>query len=48
MSIVLTIELAICVLFYWAANSPVFYFICVMLNYTCIAGIYAIFPVSVT
>ena len=47
MGIVLSIELVVCVLFYWAANSPTLYFICVLLNYTCIAGTYAIFPVSV-
>ena len=33
---------------YWAAYIPSVYFLCVMLNYMCVGGIFAIFPVAVT
>jgi len=48
MSIILSVELLTCILFYWAANVPALYFTCVLLNYGVLGGIYAIFPVSVT
>jgi len=48
MGIILTLELVTCLMFYWAANCPALYFTAIMFNYICIAGIYAIFPVSVT
>ena len=33
---------------YWAAWIPAAYFICVLLNYMVVGGMYAIFPVTVT
>ena len=33
---------------YWAAWMPAAYFICVLVNYMAIGGLYAIFPVTVT
>ena len=48
MGIILTIELAMCLLFYFAANSAAFFFILIMLNYAILGGYFTIFPVSVT
>ena len=48
MSIILTIELAMCLLFWVAANSPGFFFFLVLLNYAVLGGFFTIFPVSVT
>mmetsp|Transcript_19470 Transcript_19470/g.24028 ORF Transcript_19470/g.24028 Transcript_19470/m.24028 type:complete len:237 (-) Transcript_19470:72-782(-) len=48
MSIVLTIELAMCLVFYFAANSPWFFFVLILLNYAILGGFFTILPVSVT
>lgn len=32
---------------FWAAYVPALYFICVLVNYAVIGGLFAIFPVSV-
>ena len=33
---------------YWAAWIPAAYFVCILVNYTAVGGMYAIFPVTVT
>ena len=33
---------------YWAVYIPAVYFTCVLLNYACLGGLFAIFPVAVT
>ena len=33
---------------YWAAWIPAAYFACILVNYTAVGGMYAIFPVTVT
>lgn len=48
MSVVLTIELAMCMLFFIAANSSGFFFFLILLNYSILGGFFTIFPVSVT
>jgi hypothetical protein len=47
MSILMTIQLANSMLCFWAAYVPALYFICVLVNYMVIGGIFATFPVSV-
>ena len=47
-SILMVIQLINSLVCYWAAYWPAAYFMCVMLNYMCIGGIFAIFPVAVT
>jgi len=48
MTILLTMELLSCLVFYWAATVPWFYFICIMVNYAMLGGFFTILPVSVT
>jgi len=48
MLVIMTLDLINCIGFYWAANIPAIYFICIMINYLIIAGFYTTFPVSVT
>ena len=46
--ILMVIQLINSVGCYWAAFVPSLYFMCVMLNYLCLGGLFAIFPVAVT
>lgn len=48
MSIILTVELAMCLVFWVAANSPGFFFFLILLNYAILGGFFTIVPVSVT
>ena len=43
----MSVEMANSLVCYWAAYAPPLYFICILLNYIVIGGIYALFPVSV-
>ena len=47
MSILMAIQLANSMLCFWAAYVPWLFFICVLVNYMVIGGMYAIFPSSV-
>jgi len=47
MIILMSIQLANSMLCYWAAYVPSLFFICVLVNYMVIGGMYAIFPSSV-
>ena len=47
-TILMIIQLVNSLVCYWAAYIPAIYFICILLNYACIGGIFAIFPVAVT
>ena len=46
--ILMVVQLVNSLTCYWAAFIPWVYFICIMLNYMCLGGIFAIFPVAVT
>ena len=48
MSILMAIQLFNSLVCFWAAYNAGAYFICVMLNYMVLGGLFAIFPVSVT
>ena len=48
MTIVLLVELAMCVVFYFAANNSACYFALVVINYTLSGCFYTCIPVSVT
>ena len=47
-TILMTIQLVNSLISYWAAYWPAVYFTCVLVNYMCIGGTFAIFPVAVT
>jgi len=47
-TILMVVQLVNALTCYWAAYIPAVYFLCVMLNYMCVGGIFAIFPVAVT
>ena len=46
--ILMGIQLVNSLVCYWAVYIPAIYFICVLLNYACLGGLFAIFPVAVT
>ena len=47
MMVLMTIQLVNSLLCFWAAYIPALFFICVLINYMVIGGIFATFPVSV-
>lgn len=47
-TILMSVQLVNSLVCYWAAYIPALYFICIMVNYMVIGGIFAIFPVAVT
>ena len=47
-TVLMSIQLVNSLMCYWAAYIPWLYFTCIMLNYMCIGGTFAIFPVAVT
>ena len=48
MGILMTIQLVNACVCFWAAYVPALYFICILVNYGCVAGIFTVFPSSVT
>ena len=48
MTIIMSLQLVNACLCFWAAYIPALYFICIMINYMALGGLFAIFPVSVT
>ena len=48
LSILLSAELIMCIVFYWAAHSPALYFLCIMVDYAILGGFFTIIPVSIT
>ena len=48
LSILMTIQLVNACVCFWAAYVPALYFICVLVNYLVVGGLFTIFPVSVT
>ena len=47
-TVLMSLQLVNSLVCYWAAYVPWIYFACVMVNYMCLGGIFAIFPVAVT
>ena len=47
MAILMAVQLGNSLVCFWAAYVPAIYFICVMINYAVLGGLFAIFPVSV-
>lgn len=48
MNILMAVNLVNACVCFWAAYVPALFFICIMVNYLVLGGIYTIFPVSVT
>ena len=48
MSILMLIQLVNSMVCFWAAYVPALFFICILINYMVLGGLFAIFPVSVT
>ena len=48
LSILMLIELVNSMVCFWAAYYPALYFVCILVNYACVGGMFTIFPVSVT
>ena len=48
LSILMWIQLVNSLVCYWAAYEPALFFICILINYMVLGGLFAIFPVSVT
>ena len=48
MGILMAIQLVNACVCFWAAYVPALYFICILVNYLVLGGLFAVFPVSVT
>ena len=48
MNVIMILQLVNACVCFWAAYEPALFFICIMINYFVLGGIYTIFPVSVT
>ena len=48
MGILMAIQLVNACVCYWAAYVPALFFICILVNYMVLGGLFAVFPVSVT
>lgn len=48
LSILMVIQLFNSLVCFWAAYNPGCYFMCVLMNYMVLGGLFAVFPVSVT
>ena len=48
MSILMVIQLVNSMVCFWAAFYPALYFACILINFMSVAGLFTIFPVSVT
>ena len=48
MGILMAIQLVNACVCFWAAYVPALFFICILVNYLVLGGLFAVFPVSVT
>ena len=48
MGILMAIQLVNACVCFWAAYVPALFFICILVNYMVLGGLFAVFPVSVT
>ena len=48
LAILLTSELVLCLVFFYAAHYPALYFFCIMVDYAILGGFFTIIPVSIT
>ena len=48
LAILLTSELVLCLVFFWAAHFPEIYFFCVLVDYAILGGFFTVIPVSIT
>ena len=48
MGILMAIQLVNACVCFWAAYVPALYFICILVNYMVLGGLFAVLPVSVT